>query len=58
MLSLSLHRVFSDLNRCLWQVADHDTPRLARVIMTFKHTRPLTSSPSPAPVPPPANDFD
>ncbi len=53
-----LRRVLADLDRQLWQSPNIDPTGLARVIMTFKHTKPLTASDAALPVPPPANDLD
>ena len=53
-----LRQVLELLDRCLWQPQAPEAPSLARVIMTFKHTRPLTSSATAAPIPAPANDLE
>lgn len=51
-----LGQVFAALDRQLWKSAD-DRPSLARVVMTFQRTKPLTASPHAEPVPAPANDL-
>ena len=49
-----LRQILDDLDNLVWKTPD-DRRRLARVIMTFKHTRLLTSSALAAPVPPSVN---
>lgn len=51
-----LRWVLAELDRSLWQGPEPEAPRVLRVIMTFRHTKPLTSSRLAKPVPPPAND--